>query len=123
MKDMSDKQKVTLYLPPDVHRNLKIKAATGGESMSGLVEQAVVFYLNHSEVVEEIQQQKQGETYRLYECPQCESALIMEDGELTSITKAQPSVKTEELATEQVSQQVKAADHSDSQDQEQLVPC
>jgi hypothetical protein len=123
MKDMSDKQKVTLYLPPDVHRNLKIKAATGGESMSGLVEQAVVFYLNHSEVVEEIQEQKQGETYRLYECPQCESALIMEDGELTPITKAQPSVKTEELATEQVSQQVKAADHSDSQDQEQLVPC
>jgi len=119
---MSDKQKVTLYLPPDVHRNLKIKAAVGGESMSGLVEQAVVFYLNHSEVVEEVEQQEHGQTYRLYECPQCESALMMKDGELSSL-QAQPSLKTEELATEQVSQQVQAADSDQSQDQEQLVPC
>ncbi|NBD31751.1 MAG: hypothetical protein GVY17_01940 [Cyanobacteria bacterium] len=122
MKSMSDKQKVTLYLPPDVHRNLKIKAATGGESMSGLVEQAVIFYLNHSEVVEEFEQQEHGQTYRLYECPQCESALIMQDGELTPL-EAQPSVQTEEIATEQVNQQVKTADHDHPQDQEQLVPC
>jgi len=121
MNDMSDKQKVTLYLPPDVHRQLKIQAATGGESMSGLVEQAVVFYLNHSDVVEETQQQRQGQTYRLYECPQCESSLRIENGELTAL-QAQSSVNTEELATEQVSQQVNA-DRSDSQDQEQLVPC
>ncbi|WP_041596112.1 CopG family transcriptional regulator [Halothece sp. PCC 7418] len=119
---MSDKQKVTLYLPPDVHRNLKIKAATGGESMSGLVEQAVVFYLNHSEVVEEVEQQEHGQTYRLYECPQCESPLIMQDGELTPL-ESQPTVKTEDIATEQVSQQVKTADTDQSQDQEQLVPC
>jgi len=119
---MSDKQKVTLYLPPDVHRNLKIKAATGGESMSGLVEQAVVFYLNHSEVVEEVEQKEHGQTYRLYECPQCQSALIMTDGELAPL-KAQPSLKTEELAAEQVNQQVQSADSDQSQDQEQLVPC
>jgi hypothetical protein len=122
MKQMSDKQKVTLYLPPDVHRNLKIKAATGGESMSGLVEQAVMFYLNHSEVVEELEQQEHGQTYRLYECPQCESALIIQEGELTPV-EAQPSVKTEEIATEQVSQQVKTQGSDYSQDQEQLVPC
>jgi hypothetical protein len=122
MKSMSDKQKVTLYLPPDVHRNLKIKAATGGESMSGLVEQAVLFYLNHSEVVTELEQQEYGQTYRLYECPQCETALIMEQGELTPL-QTQPSVQTEEIATEQVNQQVKTADPDHSQDQEQLVPC
>lgn len=122
MKSMSDKQKVTLYLPPDVHRNLKIKAATGGESMSGLVEQAVLFYLNHSEVIAELEQQEYGQTYRLYECPQCESALIMQEGELTPL-QAQPSVQTEEIATEQVNQQVKTADPDHSQDQEQLVPC
>ncbi len=119
---MSDKQKVTLYVPSDVHRNLKIKAAVSGESMSSLVEQAVVFYLNHSEVVEEAEQLEHGQTYRLYECPQCESALIMRDGELTSL-QAQPSLKTEELATEQVNQQVQTADPDQSQDQEQLVPC
>ncbi len=122
MKSMSDKQKVTLYLPPDVHRNLKIKAATGGESMSGLVEQAVLFYLNHSEVIAELEQQEYGQTYRLYECPQCESALIMQEGELAPL-QVQPSVQTEEIATEQVNQQVKTADPDHSQDQEQLVPC
>jgi len=122
MKSMSDKQKVTLYLPPDVHRNLKIKAATGGESMSGLVEQAVLFYLNHSEVIAELEQQEYGQTYRLYECPQCESALIMQEGELTPL-QAQPSVQTQEIAREQVNQQVKTADPDHSQDQEQLVPC
>lgn len=122
MKSMSDKQKVTLYLPPDVHRNLKIKAATAGESMSGLVEQAVLFYLNHSEAIAELEQQEYGQTYRLYECPQCESALIMQGGELTPL-QVQPSVQTEEIATEQVNQQVKTADHDHSQDQEQLVPC
>ncbi len=121
MNDMSDKQKVTLYLPPEVHRQLKIKAAVGDESMSGLVQQAVTFYLNHAEVVEDIQQQKQGQTYRLYECPQCESMLVMQEGELAT-AESQASVNTEQLTTEQVSQQV-AADHSDSQDQEQLVPC
>lgn len=90
--------------------------------MSGLVEQAVVFYLNHSEVVEETQEQKYGQSYRLYECPHCESPLIMEDGELAPL-KAQPSVKTEDLATEQVNQQVERTEHDHSQDQEQLVPC
>lgn len=119
---MSDKQKVTLYIPPDVHRQLKIKAATSANTMSDLVQQAVAFYLNHSEVVEEVQQQKQGQTYRTYECPECESALVMQEGELKSL-KEQPTVKADELTTEQVGQRVKAANHSDSQDQEQLVPC
>lgn len=120
---MSDKQKVTLYLPPEVHRNLKVKAATDSETMSGLVEQAVMFYLNHSEVVEEVEQQRYGQTYRLYECPQCESALIMEDGELNAL-KTQPSAEAGEFATDQVNQQVRTtADSDHSQDQEQLVPC
>lgn len=119
---MSDKQKVTLYIPPDVHRQLKIKAATSANTMSDLVQQAVAFYLNHSEVVEEVQQQKQGQTYRIYECPECESALVMQEGELKAL-KEQPTVKADELTTEQVGQRVKTADHSDSQDQEQLVPC
>ena len=31
---MQDKQKVTLYLPPELHRELKIKAAVEAEPMS-----------------------------------------------------------------------------------------
>ncbi|MFP4133025.1 MAG: hypothetical protein ACLFQP_07300 [Halothece sp.] len=120
---MSDKQKVTLYIPPDVHRQLKIKAATTANTMSDLVEQAVTFYLNHSEVVEEAQQHKQGQTYRIYECPECESTLVMREGKLKALKEQPTTVKTDELTTEQVGQRVKAADHSDPQDQEQLVPC
>ena len=46
--DMQDKQKVTLYLPLGTHRQLKIRAAIDEESMSGLVEKAIAFYLNKS---------------------------------------------------------------------------
>lgn len=50
---MQNKQKVTLYIPPKLHRQLKIRAAVDTESMSAIVEKAIVFYMEHSEVVEE----------------------------------------------------------------------
>jgi plasmid stability protein len=48
---MQDKQKVTLYLPPGLHRQLKIRAAVDTDSMSAMVERAIVFYLRHPELV------------------------------------------------------------------------
>ena len=119
---MSDKHKVTLYLPPDLHRHLKIKAATSSASMSRIVEQAVSFYLKHSAVVEEVEKQEYGQTYRLHECPECTKPLIFKDGELAAL-RDQPSVTTEEIATEKVSRKVSPSDNNHSQDQEQLVPC
>ncbi len=59
--DMQDKQKVTLYLPPGVHRQLKIRAAIDEESMSGLVEKAIAFYLKYPEKVEEIDRRRELE--------------------------------------------------------------
>lgn len=50
---MQNKQKVTLYIPPKLHRQLKIRAAVDTESMSAIVEKAIAFYMEHSEVVEE----------------------------------------------------------------------
>lgn len=47
-------QKVSLYLPPEVHRKLKIRAAIDGEPMSSIAERAIVFYLSDSETIENI---------------------------------------------------------------------
>jgi hypothetical protein len=45
--------KVTLYLPPDLHRQLKIRSAVEGEAMSSIAKRAIDFYLSHGEVVAE----------------------------------------------------------------------
>ena len=41
---MQDKQKVTLFLPSGIHRQLRIRSAIDVESMSAIVEKAVEFY-------------------------------------------------------------------------------
>ena len=51
---IKDSQKVTLYLPPELHRRLKIRSAVDGESMSTLTEQALSFYLTNSEAIDKI---------------------------------------------------------------------
>lgn len=38
---MQDKQKITLYLPPELHRQLRIRAAVEAEPMSLIVEKAL----------------------------------------------------------------------------------
>ncbi len=52
---MQDKHKVTLYLPPELHRQLKIRSAVDLEPMSAIAERALVFYLKHPEVVDEVE--------------------------------------------------------------------
>ncbi|MUL37448.1 hypothetical protein [Gloeocapsopsis dulcis] len=111
---MQAKQKVTLYLSPELHRKLKIRAAIDSEPMSDLAEKAIVFYLNHSEVVEETEA-KHGRNHRLYHCPECETSLVMRDGDMVSVGE-QPGIK-EEIPVEQVPQ-VGASPQG-----EELVPC
>ncbi|MFW6264123.1 MAG: hypothetical protein ACOC3E_01195 [Cyanobacteriota bacterium] len=116
---MQDKQKVTLYIPPGLHRQLKIRSAVDTESMSAIVEKAIQFYLKHPEVVEEVEA-NHGQTHRVYLCPECDSTVVNRDGELVSLTN-QPGVLSEELPVEQVHEEVNH--HSDSQGEEELVPC
>jgi hypothetical protein len=47
-------QKVTLYLPPEVHKQLKIRSAIDQEAMSSLAEHAISFYLSNPETIENI---------------------------------------------------------------------
>jgi len=119
---MQDKQKVTLYLPPATHRQLKIAAAVNVESMSEMVERAVAFYLQHPEIVEDEAAAQHGSTHRVYHCPECRSALVQQDGELVAV-REQPGVLPDEVAGE-ISEKVRAAiARSDSHGEESLVPC
>jgi hypothetical protein len=115
--NMQDKQKVTLYLPSSLHRQLKVKAAIDTESMSALVEKAIGFYLKHPETVEEVEA-SYGKTHQVYICPECNAATVIRDGEMISL-KNQPSVIDEEfpLVSDKVPIEMR------SKDQEELVPC
>jgi hypothetical protein len=90
---MQEKQKVTLYFPPDLHRQLKIQAAIADEPMSSLAQKAIGFYLTHPQVVEQIEA-VHGQTHQVHHCPACEAAVVLRDGALVGIV-AQPAILPE----------------------------
>ena len=92
---MEDKQKVTLYLPPQLHRQLKIRSAVDADSMSNIVEKAVQFYLNHADVVDGVE--LHGSTHQVYSCPECEHPVVIRDGEMVALGH-QPGLLTDERA-------------------------
>ncbi|NES70425.1 MAG: hypothetical protein F6K24_37025 [Okeania sp. SIO2D1] len=116
---MQDKQKVTLYIQPELHRKLKIRAAVDSEPMSSIAERAILFYLEHPEVIDEASS-IYGQTHRVYTCPECTSSVVMREGELASL-KNQPSV----LADQNIPvKETPETEKSKAQPGEQeLVPC
>lgn len=114
---MQSKQKVTLYIPPDLHRQLKIRAAIDTESMSALVEKAVSFYINHSDKVESIEESLQGKTHQVHLCPECDAAMVMREGKMVSL-RDRPGVITEKLPLS-----MRGVDTSEESQGENLVPC
>lgn len=118
---MQDKQKVTLYLPPGIHRQLKIRAAIDTECMSALVEKAIGFYLKYPEKVEEIEAEAYGRTHQVHICPECEAAMVMRDGQMVSL-KHQPTVMTDDFSIE-VPETVQAQAKTEIEGEEALVPC
>ena len=80
---MQEKQKVTLYLPDDLHHQLKIRSAVDREPMSALAQKALSFYLAHSEVVESFREY--GQTHRVYTCPDCSAALTVGPDGLSAV--------------------------------------
>lgn len=78
--DMPDKQKVTFYLPDELHRQFKIRAAVDGETMSSMAQQAIEFYMNNAELVES-SDHVHGDAHRIHNCPECNAAVtVQEDG-------------------------------------------
>jgi hypothetical protein len=94
---MQTKQKVTLYLSPELHRRLKIRAAIDSEPMSELAERALVFYLTHPEVVDEVETAEYGQTHRVYACPECASSVVIQNEELISLSNQSGVITQEEL--------------------------
>lgn len=91
---MQDKHKVTLYLPPELHRQLKIRSAVELEPMSTIAERAIVFYLEHSEIVDEVEM-SHGQAHRVYSCPECATSLVINRGDIVSLDE-QPGILEEE---------------------------
>ncbi|PAX53417.1 hypothetical protein [Brunnivagina elsteri] len=114
---MQAKQKVTLYLSPELHRKLKIRSAVESEPMSELAEQALVFYLANSELVDEVES-NYGKTHRVYSCPNCESSLVLRDGELATLGKQPAVINQQSLSTDEMDE-----DKSNPKGEEELVPC
>lgn len=82
--EMDDsKHKVTLYLPPQLHRQLKIKAAVEEQPMSVLAERALQFMLAHPEAIEATH----GRTHRVYQCPECRTAVVLRSDNLETLPR------------------------------------
>jgi hypothetical protein len=115
---MQDKHKVTLYLPPALHRQLKIRSAVEVEPMSAIAERAIVFYLQHSDVVDEVEA-GYGQVHRVYNCPSCATSMVMREGEMLPVQEQVATISDDDTAIARVQE------HSDSDqhDEGELVPC
>jgi hypothetical protein len=98
MEDQQKATKVTLYLPQELHKQLKIRSAIDGEPMSTLAERALGFYLAHADVVEEYSEF--GQTHRVYHCPTCSDSVVMREGDLVSMKSVISSEPTHDLCVE-----------------------
>lgn len=116
---MQDKHKVTLYLPPELHRQLKIRSAVDAEPMSAIAERAIVFYLTHPGVVDEVEM-SHGQTHRIYECPACTGSLVIRDGEAVAISEKQGILSDEGITVNAMHDERTGLDQPG---EEELVPC
>ena len=114
---MQDKQKVTLYLSPELHRQLKIRSAVDSEPMSAIAQRAIVFYLQHPEVVDSLEE-KHGKTHQVYNCPECASPVVVRDGEMVSLADRAEAILDDDIAVTQVN----SAPDAD-RESEPLVTC
>jgi hypothetical protein len=118
MSYMQTKQKVTLYLSPELHRRLKIRSAVDSEPMSELAERALVFYLANSELVEEVEASSYGRTHRVYSCPACDSSLVLRDGEMSALGNQPGVIGQEHLVINEMEEE-----KTPQMGEEELVPC
>ncbi|MEM9770223.1 MAG: hypothetical protein AAF889_01240 [Cyanobacteria bacterium P01_D01_bin.73] len=65
--------------------------------MSSMVERALAFYLEHSDVVDQ-HSEPLGQTHRVYSCPDCESTSVIRDGELVSLSSSSSFLDDDSLS-------------------------
>lgn len=113
-----EKQKVTLYLPQELHKQLKIRAAVDSETMTDIAQKAIIFYLSNPEVVEQYST-GYGHSHRVYNCPECASHLAMRQGEIVSLNERFDVLVDDSISSVGAVQPMSI----DSQDEGELVPC
>ncbi|MEO0869196.1 MAG: hypothetical protein AAFY17_12280 [Cyanobacteria bacterium J06642_11] len=124
---MSDKQKVTLYLPPDLHRKLRVQSALDGEAMSAIAERAIGFYLEHADLVESTE--RYGHTHQVYSCPACTTPVVLSGGDLTTLAEQSPIESIESAdafkagAVQELVQTARRSEEEDGAEQSELVTC
>jgi len=114
----SQQKKVTLYLPDELHRQLKIKSAIESQPMSSLAERALSFYLNHSDVVDA--HEGHGQVHRVYSCPGCEGSYVIREGEMVALTTGSTILEDDEELSMSLPGQPADPDLTGEQE---LVPC
>ena len=119
---MQTKQKVTLYLSPELHKRLNVRSAVDSEPMSDLAERALGFYLANSELVDE-SQVSYGGTHRVYSCPTCDSPLLIRDHELVALGNQPGVVPSEPISSIEETIEEKQESEVCPQNEEELVPC
>ena len=115
---MQEKQKVTLYLQPELHRQLKIRAAVDSETMTDIAQKAIVFYLSHSEVVEQCEMTS-GQAHKVYACPDCDSPVAIRGGDMVSLRLQSDRSLEESVLSAKKASSVTA----NAQEESELVPC
>ncbi len=99
---MPDKQKVTLYLSDDLHRQFKIRSAVDGETMSAMAQRALKFYLSHADLVES-STEAHGRTHQIHSCPQCEATVALNKGSLVVVQSHNDCVQEGLLDIQEIS--------------------
>jgi len=120
---MPVKQKVTLYIPDDLHRQFKVRSAVDGETMSSIAQRAIEFYLDHADVVESSSEdvgKQLGQTHRIHTCPKCTASVALRDGSLSLIQAHSKQCYEGVMDLERM---VELNADSRSPDEEELVSC
>jgi hypothetical protein len=117
--DMLVKQKVTLYISDDLHRQVKIRSAIDGETMSSIAQRAIEFYLGHPDTVKS-SGEVHGQAHRLYACPKCAVPVALrEDG--LALVQSHSSQKFEDMTGLERIAELSA--EPCSPDERTLIPC
>jgi hypothetical protein len=113
------KQKVTLYISDDLHRQVKIRSAIDGETMSSIAQRAIEFYLDHPDAVKG-SNEVQGQTHRIYACPRCTAPVALrEDG--LALIQSHSNQQFEDITD--LERIVELSSEPCSPDERELIPC
>ncbi|MBF2036350.1 MAG: hypothetical protein IGR92_12970 [Leptolyngbyaceae cyanobacterium T60_A2020_046] len=118
MQDQQKATKVTLYMPQELHRQLKIRSAVDGEAMSAIAERAIEFYLSHADVVEE-HSGAYGNAHRVYRCPSCSESVVVREGDLVSVRDIVAAQQSADLSMDVQD----VVPDSNLPEEGELVPC